>query len=100
MFVELGQILDLGYNPNGLSSADKNSFWKQHANKPLQDTGFRNCPTATLSVNIFKHIHYMEEITSIPLQKELGEKKWEKWLVIWPLRQIESFLTSYLPEFL
>lgn len=65
--------LDLGYNPDGLSSADKNSFWKQHANKPLQDTGFRNCPTATLSVNIFKHIHYMEEITSIPLQKELGE---------------------------
>lgn len=32
----------------------------------------------------------MEEITSIPLQKELGEKKWEKWLVIWPSRQTDS----------
>ena len=41
----------------------------------------KKCPTMDLYVNIVKQLHLMEQMTySLRLQKEAGERKWEKWL--------------------
>ena len=38
------------------------------------------CPTMDLLVSIVKQLHLLEQMTfSLRLQKEIGERRWEKW---------------------
>ena len=42
----------------------------------------KGCPTeGDLFINIMKQLHLLEQMTySLRLQKELGERRWEKWI--------------------
>lgn len=75
--------LYLGHIPDGLSKDDAYLLKILLAASKKAITRHwlqKNCPTASLFIKIVKHLHLLEQMTySIRPQKELGEKRWEKW---------------------
>lgn len=75
--------LYLGHLPDGLSKSDTYLLKILLASSKKAITKCwlqKKCPTAGIFISIVKQLHLLEQMTfSIRLQKELGEKQWEKW---------------------
>ena len=77
--------LYLGNIPDGLDKKDSYLLKILLAASKKAITKYwlqRNCPTMSIFVNIVKYLHVLEQMTySIRLQKDLGDKRWEKWQI-------------------
>ena len=77
------EILYLGQSPDGLCQDDSYLLKILAASKKAITKNWlqKKCPTVDIVVNIVKQLHLLEQMTySLRLQKEIGERKWEKWL--------------------